>query len=224
MTSAAVIAVALLSTGCASTAPKTTQERQSLVTEADAAVSSMTAKDPSLREFLDRSYGYAVFPNIGKGGLVVGGAYGRGVVYEQGRPIGYADLSQGSIGAQIGGQTYAELIAFQNENALGRVKAGDFDMGGEVSAVALKSGAAKSAEFEGGMAVFVQPKGGLMAAASITGQKISFVPMDQSEAQNASQRQPQDRPGSSGASGSISTGSGSTTQSTDVKVDVNPNR
>jgi lipid-binding SYLF domain-containing protein len=236
MTSAAVVAVALLATGCASPAPKTSAERQSLVSEADAAVSTMTAKDPSLRDFLDRSYGYVVFPNVGKGGAVVGGAYGRGVVFEQGRPIGFANLKQASIGAQLGGQTYSEVIAFQNQGALERIKVGDFDMGGEVSAVALKAGAARTAQFQGGMAVFVQPKGGLMAEASNKGQKINFEPLAQGEAQNASDR-PQ-RPGSGGgASGSVNTGSGgvsgtmTTTQSSgsssggsDVKVDVNTNR
>jgi hypothetical protein len=158
------------------------------------------------------------------------------VVFEQGRPIGFANLKQASIGAQLGGQTYSEVIAFQNQGALERIKVGDFDMGGEVSAVALKAGAARTAQFQGGMAVFVQPKGGLMAEASIKGQKINFEPMDQGEAQNASDR-PQ-RPGSGGgASGSVNTGPGgvsgtmTTTQSSgsssggsDVKVDVNTNR
>ena len=185
MTSAAVVAVALLATGCASPAPKTTEERQSLVSEADAAVSTMIAKDPSLRNFLDKAYGYAIFPNIGKAGAIVGGASGRGIVYEQGRPVGYVQLNQASVGAQLGGQTYSELIAFQNDAALNRIKAGDFDMGADVSAVALKAGAAGTAHFEGGMAVFVQPKGGLMAEASIKGQKITFEPMDQSEAASA---------------------------------------
>ena len=189
---AAVVAAGLATTGCA-TAPKSHAERQSLVAESDAAVQSMVAKDASLRDFLDRAYGYAIFPNIGKAGAIVGGASGRGIVYEQGRPVGYVQLNQASVGAQLGGQTYSELIAFQNDAALNRIKAGDFDMGADVSAVALKAGAAGTAHFEGGMAVFVQPKGGLMAEASIKGQKITFEPMDQSEAVSA--RHPATRPG-----------------------------
>jgi lipid-binding SYLF domain-containing protein len=214
---AAVVAVALTSTGCA-TAPKTHAERQSLVAEADAAVQSMIAKDSSLRDFLDRAYGYAAFPNIGKAGLIAGGASGRGVVYENGRPIGYAQINQASVGAQIGAQAYSELIVFQNQAALDRIKAGDFDLGADVSAVALKAGAAKTAQFEGGMAVFVQPKGGLMAEASIKGQKITFEPMDESEA--ASARHPAPRPGgrSSGMSDGTSDGSRG------VEVDVNTDR
>jgi lipid-binding SYLF domain-containing protein len=212
---AAVIAVAFTSTGCA-TAPKTPEQRQSLVSEADAAVQSMIAKDESLRDFIAGAHGYAVFPNIGKAGVGVGGASGRGVVYEDGKPIGYAQINQGSLGLQLGAQTYAELIVFKDQAALDRIKAGDFDLGADVSAIALKAGAGKTAQFESGMAVFVQPKGGLMAEASIKGQKISFEPMDQSEA--ASSRTPPARPGSNGttSSGSSSTdGSG-----VDVKVET----
>ena len=213
---AAVVAVALTSSGCA-TAPKTEPQRQSLIAEADAAVQSMIAKDEGLRDFIADAHGYAAFPNIGKAGLIAGGASGRGVVYEDGRPIGYTQLNQGSVGAQIGAQTYAELIVFQDQAALDRVKSGNFEFGADVSAVALKAGAAKTAQFKGGVAVFVQPKGGLMAEASIKGQKISFEPMDQSEA--AAARNPAPRPGSS-ESGSSSGGSSSSGNSNNNGVDV----
>jgi lipid-binding SYLF domain-containing protein len=210
---AAVVAGAFMSTGCA-TAPKTTEQRQSLVAEADAAVQSMIAKDESLRDFIGDAHGYAVFPNIGKAGVGVGGASGRGVVYEDGRPVGYAQINQGSLGLQLGAQSYAELIVFKDQAALDRIKAGDFDLGADVSAIALKAGAAKTAQFEGGMAVFVQPKGGLMAEASIKGQKISYEPMDQGEA--ASMRQPPARPGSNDGG---SSSSGSSNSGVDVKVE-----
>lgn len=170
----------VLATGC-STAPKTQAEKRSLVAEADATLSTMVAKDPSLRDFVDNSHGYAVFPDVGKAGLIAGGAYGRGVVFdENARPVGFAELNQGSVGAQIGGQSYSELVVFENEAAMNRLKAGNFDIGAEMSAVALKAGAAGAARFEGGVAVFQLPKGGLMAAAAINGQKINFEPMDQS--------------------------------------------
>jgi lipid-binding SYLF domain-containing protein len=231
---AAVIAGAMMSMGC-STAPKTPEQRQSLVGEADAAVQSMIAKDPSLRDFIAGAHGYAIFPNVAKAGVGVGGASGRGVVYEDGRPVGYSQLNQGSIGLQLGAESYAELIVFKDQAALDRVKAGNFDVGADVSAVALKAGAGKSTEFESGMAIFVQPKGGLMAEASVKGQKISFEPMDQSEA--ASLRQPPARPGSSdsqpstsdsstinsstsGISTSGSTTSGSSASGTSGGVDV----
>jgi lipid-binding SYLF domain-containing protein len=215
---AAVIAGALVSTGCA-TAPKTEPQRQSLVAEADAAVQSMIAKDASLRDFIADAHGYAAFPNIGKAGLIAGGASGRGVVYEDGRPVGYTQLNQGSVGAQIGAQTYSELIVFKDQAALDRVKSGNFEFGADVSAVALKAGAAKTAQFKGGVAVFVQPKGGLMAEASIKGQKLSYEPMDQSEA--ASSRTPPARPGSTDDSGSSTSGSstGGSSGGVDVKVE-----
>ena len=212
---AAVVAVALTSTGCA-TAPKTEPQRQSLIAEADAAVQSMIAKDEGLRDFIANAHGYAAFPNIGKAGLIAGGASGRGVVYEDGRPIGYTQLNQGSVGAQIGAQSYAELIVFEDRAALDRVKSGNFEFGADVSAVALKAGAAKTAQFKGGVAVFVQPKGGLMAEASIKGQKISFEQMDESEA--AAAREPAPRPGSS-ESGRSEGGSSSRTTTTTTTGD-----
>lgn len=175
----AVAALLLVVAGC-STAPKTPEQKRSLVAESDAAVETMTAKDASLRDFINKSHGYAIFPDVGKAGAIIGGAYGRGVVYEQGRPIGFAELNQASIGAQIGGQSYSELVVFENEGALNRLKAGNLDVGAEMSAVALKAGAAGAARFEGGVAIFQMPKGGLMAAAAINGQKLNFQPMDSS--------------------------------------------
>ena len=88
---AGLLALALAVGGC-STAPKNQGQKDALRGEADAAVQAMTTQDPSLRNFMNGAHGYAVFPNIGKGGLIVGGSYGRGVVYEQGEFIGYADL------------------------------------------------------------------------------------------------------------------------------------
>jgi len=170
--------------GCA-TAPPSQAGKQSLLAEADAAVASMTAKDSSLKDVLNRSAGYAVYPNVGKAGAIIGGAYGRGIVYEGGRPTGFTELNQASIGAQIGGQTYSQIVVFKDESALNRLKAGNFDMGAEMSAVALSAGAAGAANFEGGVAVFQEPKGGLMAAAAINGQKINYEPMDRSVSNDA---------------------------------------
>ena len=188
-----IAAVAMMVAAGCSTAPKSQAERQSLVAESEAAVQTMTAKDPSLRNFINDAHGYAIFPNVGKGGLIAGGAYGRGVVFEEGRPIGYAELNQASIGAQIGAQSYSELVVFETEEALSRLKAGNIDLGAEMSAVALTAGAAGAARFEGGVAVFQLPKGGLMAAAAINGQKLNFQPMTETEAETAAERS-QSRP------------------------------
>ena len=172
-----IVAVA---TGC-STAPKSEEGKQNLRSDASNALNDMANRDPTLREFIDRGHGYAVFPNIGKGGAVVGGAYGRGVVYEQGRQIGYADLTQASAGAQLGGQSYSEVIVFENAGSLDRLKGGQFDLGAGVSAVLLKSGAAREARFQNGVAVFVHPKGGAMAEASVSGQKLNYTSMSAAE-------------------------------------------
>ena len=178
ITSSVVFAL-FMAVGCA-TAPRTQAERQSLVAESDAAVVSMTARDPSLRDLLDRSPGYAVYPNVGSAGAIVGGAYGRGVVFEDGQPVGFTELNQGSVGAIIGGQSFSQIIVFENDTAIGRMKSGNFDVGAEASAVALKAGIAANARFEGGVAVFQMPKGGLMATAAINGQKINYEPMGES--------------------------------------------
>lgn len=210
-----VVAMVMTAGGC-STAPKSQAEKRGLVAEADATVQTMTARDASLRDMIDRSAGYAVYPNVGAAGAIVGGAYGRGVVFENGRPAGFTELNQGSVGAIIGGQTYAQMIVFENDAALNRLKAGNFDIGAEASAVALKAGVAATTRFEGGIAIFQMPKGGLMATAAVTGQKINFQPMQQSfnrggsssEATTAGSR---NRSGStSSASGSSSGGSANT--------------
>lgn len=182
MTAVAATVFLMMASGCANTsAPKTQAAKTSLVAEADAALTTMTAKDSSLRDLVDRSPGYAVFPDVGKAGAIIGGAYGRGVVYEHGRPTGYTEMKQASIGAQLGAQDYSELIVFENDASLARLKSGDFDVGAEATAVALKSGAARSATFQGGAVVFTLPRGGLMASAAIRGQKLNFEPMSGSD-------------------------------------------
>ena len=175
ITSSVVFAL-FMTVGCA-TAPRTQAQRDSLVAESDATVATMTSQDPSLRDLLDRSPGYAVYPNVGSAGAIVGGAYGRGVVFEDGQPVGFTELNQGSVGAIIGGQSFSQIVVFENDAAIGRMKSGNFDVGAEASAVALKAGIAANARFEGGVAVFQMPKGGLMATAAINGQKINYEPM-----------------------------------------------
>ncbi|HTE51579.1 MAG TPA: lipid-binding SYLF domain-containing protein [Kofleriaceae bacterium] len=159
--------------GCA-TAPETRVEQKGLEQRASAALTTMKARDARLDEILSRSAGYAVFPEIGKGGAIVGGAYGHGVVYQHGRPVGYVELSQASIGAQLGGQTFAELIVLRDHKALERLKSDNLDLGADISAVALTTGAAGSAQFEKGVAVYVMPRGGLMVDLSVNGQKIDY--------------------------------------------------
>lgn len=169
----ASIAVALVA-GC-QTAPKTDADKDELAMAAESTVVTYKTLDPTMKTFFETAKGYAVFPKIGKGGLIVGGAYGKGVLYEKGKLVGYCDLSQGSIGAQIGGQGYSEIIFFQTEHTLGTFKTGEFAFAAQASGVAVKAGGSADADYTGGVAVFTRPLGGLMGEASIGGQNFSFV-------------------------------------------------
>lgn len=170
---AALGCVFFLAAGC-TTAPPSEEKKENLEFQAQNAYKQMLTEDPSLENFLKRSYGYATFPRVGKGGLIAGGAYGRGLVYEQGQWIGYADITQATIGLQAGGQSFMELIVFENREALERFKRGEVKFAANVSAVILKTGAADTARFTDGVAVFVKPIAGAMVEASIGGQQFTF--------------------------------------------------
>lgn len=165
-----------LAVGC-STAPKTTEGRANLQDEAALKAAMARTSDPSLKPFFENAAGYAVFPTIGKGGLVVGGAYGKGVLYEKGRATGYCDMKQGSVGLQAGGQSYTELIFFETPKALADFKAGDYTLSAQATAVALKSGAGANAKYSNSIVVFTMDESGLMAEASIGGQKFNVAPL-----------------------------------------------
>lgn len=168
-------ALALAFAGACGGAPKSKVEQARVEDAAEATLREMTFRDPSLRPLLQQAYAYAVFPSIGKGGAIVGGAYGRGVLYERGRPTGTVELTQASIGAQLGGQSFAELIVLRNDDDVRALKSGTFDVGGSASAVALTAGAASAANVGANAnAVFVLPRGGLMADLSVTGQTLNF--------------------------------------------------
>jgi lipid-binding SYLF domain-containing protein len=161
--------------GCA-TEPKTTDEKATLQSNADAAVAKAKAADPSIVPVLQKCAGYAVFPTVGKGAVGVGGAYGKGILYQNGAPVGYCDLSQATVGLALGGQTYTEILAFETPEALQQFKSGQFAFDAQATAVALKSGAGADAKFDHGVAVFTLAESGLMAEASIGGQKFGYQP------------------------------------------------
>ncbi|MEX0287645.1 MAG: hypothetical protein AB3N14_00905 [Flavobacteriaceae bacterium] len=129
-----------------------------------------------LERFFKNSAGYVIFPNVGKGGFIIGGASGNGVVYENGEVIGMADLKKLNVGLQAGGQAIVEIIFFETAVDLKRFKEGKFAFAAEASAVALKSGVAVNAKYKDGVAVFAMPKAGLMADASVGGQKFGYKP------------------------------------------------
>jgi lipid-binding SYLF domain-containing protein len=167
---------AVLLAGC-STAPKSAAKQEQLTSKTEAALQTAKKTDPGLQKFFDSAIGYAVFPSVGKGGVGVGGAYGRGELFEGGRPVGFCTLTQASIGLQLGGQAYTELIFFETKEALDRFKSGNFAFAAQVSAVALKSGASANAKYANGVAVFTLGEQGLMYEASVGGQKFSYQPM-----------------------------------------------
>ena len=155
----------------------TVQAEEDLQANAQQAVADLQKADSTMQTFMANSAGYAIFPDVGKGGLIVGGAHGKGLVYEKTKLIGQATLTQASIGAQVGGQTFAEIIFFETPAALEDFKSGKFEMSAEVSAVAAAEGAAQAASYKQGVAVFTLPKKGLMVSASIGGQKFKFEPI-----------------------------------------------
>ena len=154
-------------------------------------------KSPVVQPFFENAYGYAVFPNIGKGGFWIGGAYGKGQVYQGHRVTGIAKLFKASIGFQLGGQVFSEIIFFQDQRAYDDFTSGNFEFDAAASAVAITAGAQAKAGTEGlaassgaggpgvhaqagyrkGMALFVHTKGGLMYEAAVGGQKFSFEPI-----------------------------------------------
>lgn len=163
-------------TGCTSSPePKSEAKRESLAIDSEAAVKRMKVADPSLQDFLDKSYGYAVFPSIGKGGLGVGGSYGRGEVYQGGKHVGFADVTAISAGLIAGGQTISQLIVFATAEPFNKFTQGNWGFGANAAAVAMKAGAAKSAQFKDGVVTFVDTRGGLMADLSLEGQKFRYM-------------------------------------------------
>lgn len=163
-------------TGC-KTAPRSEEGRDTLIRNADEALRQMKTEDPTLEDFLKTAYGYVMFPEVGKGGFVVGAAYGRGIVFEQGKAIGFSDVSRASVGLQAGGQTFRELLVFENKEVFERFRQGQFTLTADASAVALRKGAAAATAYSNGVAVFTHPLGGLMFEASVGGQQFTFQPM-----------------------------------------------
>jgi len=170
-----VLAATLLLVGC-STTPKSAGDRMSLEMKAQDTVSQVKQKDPSLDKFFSTAAGYAVFPTVGKGAIGVGGAYGRGMLYEGGQQVGYCTLTQASIGLALGGQAYTEIIFFETPAALTKFKSGNFAFAAQATAVALKSGVGANAKYDDGVAVFTVGEAGLMYEASVGGQKFGYEP------------------------------------------------
>lgn len=146
--------------------------------DVEEAIRAFKKADPGLEQTFKSAAGYAVFPNVGKGGLVFGGAHGLGYVYEADKLIGYASMSQVTFGAQIGGQEFSQVVFFETKEALAKFRQSQFSMNAQVSAVAAAEGASKNAKYVEGVMVFTRAKQGLMAEASVGGQKFKFTPAE----------------------------------------------
>ncbi len=153
-------------------------ERTAEASDVEGALGRFKAQDASLQGVLDSSAGYAVFPDVGKAAVVVGGSYGKGEVFNgHGMRIGYARITQATVGAQAGAQTFSELIVFNTKDAFEKFKSGELTFAANASAVLIKAGAGASSRPNDGLTIFVEPKGGLMAEAAIGGQKFRFDPI-----------------------------------------------
>lgn len=145
-----------------------------LQNDAKEAMKEMLEKSPKLQSYVDKAYGYAVFPKITKAGLGIGGAAGNGVVYQNNQAIGSSKLKQASFGLQAGGQQYSEVIFFENKEAFEHFTNGNLKFDAQASAVAITAGASIDAAYKNGVAVFTYVIGGLMYEASIGGQHFTF--------------------------------------------------
>jgi lipid-binding SYLF domain-containing protein len=164
--------LAALSIPTISTAQDQSQART--INDSKVAKASFKKADPSMESLFKNSAGYVIFPNVGKGGVGVGGAAGKGAVYQKGMPVGTAQMIQATVGAQAGGQAYREIIFFENKDALDRFMENKIEFTEQVSAIAVKSGAAADANYRNNVVVFSQEKGGLMVEASLGGQKFMY--------------------------------------------------
>jgi lipid-binding SYLF domain-containing protein len=138
------------------------------------AIAEFEKADAGMSKLFSDSYGYAIFPTVGKGAIGIGGARGKGWVYEQGGLKGETKLTQLTIGLQLGGQAYREVIFFKDKTALDDFCRGNFELSAQASAVAVTAGASANVKYNGGVAIFTMAKGGLMYEASVGGQKFSY--------------------------------------------------
>jgi len=150
-------------------------EKETAIADARAALDAFKGQDSSLIAELEKAAGYVVFNSVGKGGFVVGGAHGKGVVFQKGNPLGSAELTQVTVGLQLGGQTFSELILFQTEQALRDFQKSSFSLSAQATAVAATSGAAATAPYANGVKIITMAKGGLMYEASLGGQQFKYT-------------------------------------------------
>jgi lipid-binding SYLF domain-containing protein len=172
---AAFFATLMLAAAPASYAQdKKADARKQLHANVEDTVAQFRKTDPGIDKVLKDAAGYAVFPRIGKAGFIIAGGHGDGELLEKGNATGATSVTLGSVGLTAGVSEYAEILVFQNQASLDRFKQNKFEFSAGASAVVIKTGAAAEAKFNDGVAVFVRPTAGIMAEASVGGQKFKF--------------------------------------------------
>lgn len=161
--------------GGSSSMAQTSGKEKKLIRDSKNAKADFISTDGLMSSLFANSYAYVIFPNVGKGGIGIGGAAGNGIVFEQGIIIGKARMTQLSIGFQFGGQAYREVIFFETKADLDRFKEDKFEFSAQASAVAATAGASANVKYHEGVMIFTQQKGGLMYEASVGGQKFDFT-------------------------------------------------
>jgi len=151
-------------------------EIEELHAKAEEAKAEMLDNDPDMQRFFDSAVAWVIIPTVGKGGIGIGGARGKGLLYEADAITAEVTLTQLTFGFQWGGQAYSEFIFFKDDVALADFKRGNYELGAQASAVAVTAGASADANYSGGVAIFTKAKGGLMYEASVGGQKFKVEP------------------------------------------------
>ena len=150
-------------------------KQKQIIEDSKEAKTAFIKQDGKMAGLFTKTYGYVIFPNIGKGGIGLGAATGNGTVFENGKMIGMGKMTQVSIGLQLGGQSYREVVFFETAKDMKRFKENNVEFSAQVSAVAAAAGASANAKYVEGVLVFTMQKGGLMYEASVGGQKFKFT-------------------------------------------------
>jgi lipid-binding SYLF domain-containing protein len=164
----------LLVSGLAALGSSLATQAEDLKAKSEEAINNFKLADPGLTNFFAKAAGYAILPSVGEGGFIIGGEHGDGLVYEKDKLLGKTIMSEVSIGAQVGGGKFAELIFFETDAALQTFKSAKWEMAAVAKAYVAASGVSANAKYQQGVAVFTLPKGGAMVGAAIGGQKFKF--------------------------------------------------
>ena len=186
---------------------KEEKSRASIHDQVAAALKRLEAKDPGLKPFLKKAHGYVVFPSVGTAAVVVGGGYGKGLVFEKSKPVGYATIGKMTLGVDLGGSTLTEVIAFESRQVFERFRKGRFGFDADASAVLVKAGASGTADYEKGAVAFAYSSGGLKLQAAIGGQKFKFKPLSAGDEQDEDDKD-DDKSGEEEGDGAEASGKG----------------